>query len=83
MFLMHKPTGDLIEILTLDNLFNPCVEEVIGRDHFGEEMQDPASYMKTEMAFPSGEPLPRCWMDAHYRDTKPIISDKEVSLTTS
>lgn len=82
MFLMHKPTGDLIEILTLDKLFNPCITDVIGRDHFGEEMQEPASYEKTEMAFPSGEALPRCWMDAHYRDTIPPVTQKDMSLTT-
>ncbi|MDM9385508.1 acetyltransferase [Chlorogloeopsis sp. ULAP01] len=80
MFLMHKPTGDLIEILTLDQLFNPCAKEVTGVDHFGEEMQDPACYQKIELAFPSGERLPRCWLDAHYRDTERSTNQKELSL---
>ncbi len=80
MFLMHKPTGDIIEILTLDKLFNPCIKEVTGRDHLGEEMQDPASYQKTELAFPSGEALPVCWLDSHYRESNPKISQKEKSL---
>ncbi len=79
MFLMHKPTGDLIEILTLDQLFNPCVKEVTGVDHFGEEMQEPESYQKTELAFPSGESLPRCWLDAHYRDAQHSSPQKQFS----
>ncbi|WP_026733198.1 hypothetical protein [Fischerella sp. PCC 9605] len=83
MFLMHKPSGDLIEILTLDQLFNPCMKEVTGIDHVGEEMQEPASYLKMEMVFPSGESLPRCWLDAHYRETKHQVSTEELNLAVS
>jgi hypothetical protein len=32
-------------------------------------MQDPEKFAKSELQFPSGEPLPRCWLDAHYRDS--------------
>jgi hypothetical protein len=77
---MHKPTGDIIEILTLDQLFNPCATDVTGVDHFGEEMQDPAAYQKIDLAFPSGEPLPRCWLDSHYRESPPKISTQGQSL---
>ncbi|MDJ0737063.1 MAG: acetyltransferase [Nostocaceae cyanobacterium] len=80
MFLMHKPTGDIIEILTLDKLFNPCIKEVTGVDHLGQEMQDPASYQKMELAFPSGEALPRCWFDSHYRETMTATPYKEKTL---
>ncbi|MCX7594675.1 MAG: acetyltransferase [Fischerella sp.] len=83
MFLMHKPSGDLIEILTLDQLFNPCVQEVTGIDHFGEEMQEPASYLKKEMVFPSGESLPRCWLDAHYRETQHQVNTEELNLAAT
>ena len=82
MFLKHKSTGDIIEILTLDKLFNPCVTDVTGVDHFGEEMQDPASYQKMELAFPSGEALPRCWIDSHYRESIPKINVKGRKLVT-
>jgi hypothetical protein len=30
-------------------------------------MQDPQMYSKKEMVFPSGEKLPRCWLEADYR----------------
>lgn len=68
MFLEHRPSGDLVEVLTLEELYNPCRHDIIGRFHAGEEMQDPETFLKSELIFPSGEPLPRCWLDAHYRD---------------
>jgi hypothetical protein len=67
MYLMHKPSGDLIEILTLDRLFDPFQKEVDGRFHAGEEMQEPAAFAKNELVFPSGEYLPRCWLDPAYK----------------
>ncbi len=82
MFLMHKPSGTLVEILTLDRLFNPCITEVMGVTHAGEELQEPDSYTKLEMSFPSGESLPRCWLDSHYRDPEHSINHQEFILTT-
>lgn len=67
MFLKEKQTGDLVEVLTLDALYNPCVSEITGRLHAGEELQDPSTFAKSELIFPSNEPLPRCWLDADYR----------------
>jgi hypothetical protein len=67
MFLQHKPSGALVEILNPNSLFDPCLKIVSGRSHCGEEMQDPEDYTKSEMTFPSGEPLPRCWVDPNYR----------------
>jgi hypothetical protein len=80
MFLMHKPTGTLVEILTLDRLFNPCQTEVMGISHAGEELQEPADFLKLEMAFPSGEALPLCWLDSHYRDQIHHAKLPELSL---
>ncbi|EGV30822.1 hypothetical protein ThidrDRAFT_2454 [Thiorhodococcus drewsii AZ1] len=68
MFVQHKTTGKLIEILALTDLINPLHAEVTGRFHQGEEAQEPEDYPKADLIFPSGEPLPRCWTDAHYRD---------------
>ena len=68
MYLRHKPSGDLVEVLDLRSLFDPCRESVVGRFHAGEELQDPAVFAKADLAFPSGEPLPRCWVDPHYRE---------------
>jgi hypothetical protein len=67
MYLMHKPSGDLVEMLNLESLFDPFRREVNGRFHAGEEMQEPAAFAKSELVFPSGEYLPRCWLDPAYK----------------
>ncbi len=69
MFLMQKSTEKLVEVLSLTDLFNPNHDNVVGRFHAGEEMQDPEKFPKGELQFPSGEELPRCWLDAHYRES--------------
>ena len=68
MFLRQKNTHKLIEVLSLTDLFNPNHATVVGRYHAGEEMQDPEKFPKDEIEFPSGEGLPRCWLDSHYRE---------------
>jgi hypothetical protein len=67
MFLKDKSNGHMVEVLDLDDLFNPSHHELLGCYHAGEELQDPEKFSKQGLEFPSGEPLPRCWMDAHYR----------------
>lgn len=67
MFLKHQPSGDLVEILTPENLCDPCRSEILGRFHAGEEMQDPEMFSKLDLRFPSGEALPICWLDPDYR----------------
>lgn len=66
MFLQHRSSGDLVEVLTVDNLYDPCQRNIVGRFHCGEEMQDPESFPKSDMIFPSGEPLPHCWVNPDY-----------------
>jgi hypothetical protein len=68
MFLKQKKDGHLVEVLGLNDLVNPTLKTIVGRLHYGEEMQDPEKFDKAEMLFPSGEPLPACWLDVHYRD---------------
>ncbi len=68
MFLKNSSNNDLVEILSLDDLFDPFCGQVVGRYQHGEERQDPEKFAKSELVFPSGEALPRCWLDAHYRD---------------
>ena len=68
MLLEHRPSGALVEVLTLEDLYNPCRSQITGQSQSGEEMQDPDTFHKSELIFPSGEPLPRCWCDAHYRE---------------
>ncbi|BBA35475.1 uncharacterized protein sS8_3538 [Methylocaldum marinum] len=68
MFLKLKKNGHLVEVLSLNDLVNPIHKTVVGRLHWGEEMQDPEKFQKTDLVFPSGETLPICWTDVHYRD---------------
>jgi len=68
MYLKHKSSGDMVEVLDLEALFDPFKTSVPGRFHAGEELQEPAVFEKSDLMFPSDEPLPRCWVDAHYRD---------------
>ena len=67
MYLKHTGSGDLVEVLDIRALINPKQSKVAGRFHAGEELQDPANFSKSELIFPSGEALPRCWLDANYR----------------
>ena len=60
--------GSLVEVLDLKGLIDPFVSAVQARIHGGEELQDPHHFEKAELSFPSGEALPRCWVDSHYRE---------------
>jgi hypothetical protein len=67
MFLKHEPSGSLVEVLSLADLYDPCQTMITGRFHAGEELQEPESFPKPELVFPSDEPLPVCWLDPDYR----------------
>ncbi len=69
MYLRDKRSGDLVEVLDTLAMIDPCIEQLDGRFHAGEELQDAASFAKGRLEFPSGEALPRCWIDASYRGT--------------
>jgi hypothetical protein len=69
MYLRDKRSGDLVEVLDAGELVDPCLAELEGRFHAGEELQDAASFSKGDLEFPSGEALPRCWTDPGYRVT--------------
>ena len=68
MYLKLKAPGDLVEVLDMRALVDPCWDSLAGRLHAGEELQDPAEFAKAELLFPSGEALPRCWLDPHYKE---------------
>ena len=67
MFLKSKSSGDLVELLEIQDLYDPFKTKLRGRLHAGEEMQDPEMFLKSELIFPSGESLPRCWIDSDYK----------------
>lgn len=68
MYLKERESGHLLEVSKLDELFDLYDDKVTGRLHFGEEVQDPERFKKSDLVFLSGEKLPRCWTDSHYRD---------------
>jgi len=68
MFLKHKQSNDLVEVLDQEDVYDPCKQEITGRFHAGEEMQDPETFAKSNLIFPSGESLPLCWLDPKYQE---------------
>ena len=68
MFLKHIPTSDLVEVIDLPDVINPYSATIRARAHSSEVIQRPENFLRTELAFPSGEPLPLCWVDGHYQE---------------
>ena len=64
MFLrvLHDDDSSLMEVLDLTQLVDPFQSQVLGRLHAGEEVQEPQPWPKAQLRFPSGEPLPSCWL---------------------
>jgi hypothetical protein len=67
MYLKHKSSSNLVEILDVQELIDPSKGDITGRFHAGEEMQEPTSFQKADLIFPSGEMLPLCWIDPDYK----------------
>jgi hypothetical protein len=67
MFLQIKNNGNLIKILDIQELLNPNIKTIHAQDQEGQEEQETDIYQKENLVFPSGEQLPRCWLDANYR----------------
>jgi hypothetical protein len=72
MFLKWRDADDesLVEVLDFRQLVDPFAAEVLGRLHAGEELQEPGPVRKDHLVFPSGEALPRCWLDSHFGDLR-------------
>ncbi|MGM3308998.1 acetyltransferase [Anabaena sp. WFMT] len=67
MFLQLKNSSDLVKIMDLQELIDPNSDIIHAKDQEGEEEQETDTYKKENLVFPSGEDLPRCWLDANYR----------------
>lgn len=65
MFLQIKDSRDLVKIVDIQELLDPTIKTVHAQEQEGQETD---IYQKVELVFPSGEKLPRCWLDAHYRE---------------
>lgn len=70
MLLQVKDTKVLVEILDIQDLINPNHDALQAKKQAGEEEEQPESYKKENLIFPSGETLPRCWVDADYKNAK-------------
>lgn len=70
MYLKEKDTSHLVEILSMQELFDPFHRDISARYHYGEEAQDPETFAKDNLVFLSGEALPQCWLNPHYRDNE-------------
>jgi len=70
MLLKLKSNEHMVEVQNLIDLMNLNLDEVTGRYQEGEEQQDPEKFKKADLVFLSGEELPRCWTDPHYRDNE-------------
>ncbi|XHX80443.1 MAG: acetyltransferase [Stenomitos frigidus ULC029] len=68
MLLQDKRTGSLIEVVEIVDLVNPAKDKISGRVQSGQEEQDQEPIAKDTLIFPSGEDLPRCWLEADYRE---------------
>ncbi|MBC5794553.1 MAG: acetyltransferase [Sphaerospermopsis sp.] len=67
MFLQIKNSRDLVKIVDFQELIDPNSEIVHAKDQEGQEEQETDTYQKEDLVFPSGENLPRCWLDANYQ----------------
>lgn len=68
MYLKHVPSGDLIEIIDLPDVINPASPTIRARSYTDENIRRAENFLKTELAFPSGESLPLCWIDSRYNE---------------
>jgi len=69
MLLRQRSGQHMVEVANIGDLTNLYVENVIGRFQEGEEQQDSELFNKHDLVFLSGEELPRCWTDPHYRES--------------
>jgi hypothetical protein len=68
MLLKEMASGHMVEVVNVIDLVNLNLDEVDGRYQEGEDVQDSRKFHKSDLVFLSGEHLPRCWTDPHYRD---------------
>jgi len=67
MFLKDMNNGDLVDVIDVSALMDPSVGDISVRYQSGEEVGDPMAASKERLVFPSGESLPECWRNMHYR----------------
>lgn len=68
MLFRERSRNHMVEINSLIALMDSNCTEVPGRTQEGEEAQDVENFNKSDLTFLSGEALPQCWTNPHYRD---------------
>ena len=68
MLLRQRKSGHMVEIMNLLELINLNNDEVTGCFQEGEGVLAPKTFKKNDLIFLSGEALPKCWVNPHYRD---------------
>ena len=68
MYLRTKENGDLVEVLDISALVDPCRDEMPGRYPLGGGKQSAVVLKKTMLSFPSGGALPRRWLEPEYTE---------------
>jgi hypothetical protein len=63
-----------VKIVDIQELLDPTIKTVHAQEQEGQEEQETDIYQKVELVFPSGEKLPRCWLDAHYRERASVAA---------
>lgn len=63
MFLKERETGHLVEVIDVEELFNPNSNRLVGKLQIGEADQDEEVFNKQSLVFMSGEELPQCWLN--------------------
>ncbi|MEC4819842.1 MAG: acetyltransferase [Scytonema sp. PMC 1069.18] len=70
MLLQLKESGELVKVVDVQELIDPNQDNIRAKEQQGQEEQQADSYQKEQLVFPSGENLPRCWIDANYRNAQ-------------
>lgn len=67
MLLRDTISGDLVEVSDISSLVNPFIDQLSVQFQCGEDLADYENCAKAALTFPSGEALPKCWVNGHYR----------------
>ncbi|MCZ6830641.1 MAG: acetyltransferase [Gammaproteobacteria bacterium] len=82
MLLKDRNSGQMLAVEHVTDLFNLNHDCITGRFQYGEEEQDPETFRKADLVFLSGEELPRCWTDPHYRDSEMLRYTRRRTLSS-
>jgi hypothetical protein len=66
MYLISKENGDLVEVLDISALVDPCRDEMPGRRQLSGERQVAGVFKKAALTFRSGGALPQCWLNPEH-----------------